>query len=270
MDYLDRIVAYKRRHPRQTSSGELERRVAEAPAVRPFLNRLGTNRTVVIAECKKQSPSRGVLAEKYDPVVLARLYEENGAGAVSVITDEHFFGGSSRDLQAVREATAIPSLRKDFLLDEGDLLEARAWGADIVLLIARILRGSALRTLGKVAEDLGMDSLVEVHDEADLDQALQAGAGLVGINNRNLSTFDVDPAVTERLMELVPAPVVVVSESGIVSGETVAHLREMGIRGVLVGEALITAADPAAVLRELVDAGCPDCWRERRAVGGSS
>lgn len=258
-DYLDEIVAYKRSH-RSQPVPDLERRVASAPEPRPFLDVLGTYRTVVIAESKKASPSRGVLTENYDPIKLAALYQEAAAAAISVLTDERFFQGSMADLEAVRATVEIPVLRKDFTLDHQDLLEARAAGADMVLLIARILSREQLRDLLNEASDLGMDALVEIHDQADVDSALNTGARLIGINNRDLSTFDIDLAVTERLIQEIPSQIAVVSESGIFSGNDVARLREIGVRAVLVGEALIRADDPAALLRELVDAGCPDCW----------
>jgi indole-3-glycerol phosphate synthase len=263
-DHLDEIVRYKRAH-RVPPAADLERRVANAPEPRSLLRSLGTYRTVVIAECKKASPSRGVLAERYDPAALAQAYEESGAAAVSVLTDEAFFQGSLTDLVVVREAVDLPVLRKDFTLDKMDLLEARAHGADLVLLIARILADAELDRLLAVTRELGMEAIVEVHDQNEVYRALVAGAELVGINNRDLGTFSTDLAVTERLLSVIPSQIAVVSESGIESGEDVARLREAGARGVLVGEALIRAPDPGALLRELVDAGCPDCWRERVA-----
>jgi indole-3-glycerol phosphate synthase len=269
VDYLDQIVRYKREH-RTAPAPDLERTISDAPPAQPSFCSLGTFRTVVIAECKKASPSKGLLVESgYDPVGLAREYEEAGAFAISVLTDEHFFQGSSRDLVAVKSAVELPVLRKDFVLDERDLLEARAMGADIVLLIARILDESMLRELLRASAGLGMEALVEVHNENEVHRALAAGALLIGINNRDLSSFVTDIEVTERLLPLIPAQVSAISESGIATGAQVARLREAGVRGVLVGEALIRAANPGMLLRELVDAGCPDCWKERVSGGAS-
>jgi len=263
MPYLDDIIAYKREH-RSSPPADLEQRVATAPPVRPFRELLGTYRTGVIAECKKASPSQGLLVEEYDPVRLACRYQDGGASAISVLTDETFFRGSMADLEAVRGVVELPVLRKDFMLEEQDVLEARAAGADIVLLIARVLEPAALDRLIELASELGMDALVEVHDEADVDVALNAACRLMGINNRDLTSFDTDLAVTERLMKIIPSQIAVVSESGISSGIDVAALRVMGVRTVLVGEALLRAKDPAALLGEMVEAGCPDCWLQRQ------
>jgi indole-3-glycerol phosphate synthase len=269
MDYLDEIVAYKRAH-RPGAAGDLEQRAHAAPPPRPFLDVLGTYRTVVIAECKKASPSRGVLAESYDPVGLARTYDAGGARAISVLTDEKFFQGSLADLEAVRAAIDMPVLRKDFTLDRRDLLEARAAGADIVLLIARILDSGTLEDLVREAAALDMDAIVEVHDEADIDSALKAGSLMIGINNRDLASFSTSLEVTERLIRMIPSQIAVVSESGIFCGADVARLHEMGVRAVLVGEALIRAPSVLNLVEELVDAGCPDCWPECPASGADS
>lgn len=265
MDYLDQIVAHKRANGRPPEP-DLEEQAQKAAPPRPFTQHLGTYQSVVIAECKKASPSRGVLVENYDPVALAKLYEANGASAISVLTDENFFQGSMDDLMKVREVVDVPVLRKDFALGEQDVLEARAAGADIVLLIARILTPEELDRLISVTKDLGMDALVEVHDDGDVDKALNASAELLGINNRDLGSFKTDLAVTERLLESIPSRIPVMSESGIHTGQDVARLRELGARGVLVGEALIKAIDTAALLQEMVEACCPDCWRERVAA----
>jgi indole-3-glycerol phosphate synthase len=265
-DYLDDIVRYKRAN-RPLRDPDVERRAADAPSPRAFASSLGTYRTAVVAECKKASPSKGVMVEQYEPVVLAREYAENGASAISVLTDERFFQGSTADLPAVRHAVDVPVLRKDFTLDEYDLLESRAGSADLALLIARILSEADLERLLKVTRQLGMEAIVEVHDRADVDKALQTGAELIGINNRDLSTFSTDIELTERLLPHIPSQISVISESGIERGQDVARLREAGVRAVLVGEALIRAPERAALVRELVDAGCPDCWRESMAEG---
>jgi indole-3-glycerol phosphate synthase len=256
--YLDDIIAYKRAH-RPPVPPNLEQLVAIAPPPRSLLASVGTARVFVIAECKKASPSKGLLAPHYDPVALAQLYANAGASAISVLTDERFFGGSLDDLRAVRQAVDLPLLRKDFTLDERDLLEARAAGADLVLLIARVLPDPLLGQLVTAARDLGLEPLVEVHDEEEVHRALEAMAPLIGINNRDLTTFKTDLATSERLLPLIPRGITVISESGISNTADVLRLRAAGVHGVLVGEALIIAPDPAAWLRALVEAGCPDC-----------
>lgn len=262
MNRLDEIVEYKRAN-RASPATDLEALAAVAPPPISLLETMGTHRAVVIAECKKASPSAGVLAADYDPVRLAKMYEDAGVSAISVLTDERFFQGSLKDLTAVRAAVEIPVLRKDFTLWESDLLEARAHGADLVLLIVRILTDSELARLLRATTELGMEAIVEVHDEPEVMRALDVGAPLIGVNNRDLATLGTDLEVTERLLRMIPAQVAVIAESGITRGAQVARLREAGARGVLVGEALMRAAEPDALLRELVDAGCPDCWRMR-------
>jgi indole-3-glycerol phosphate synthase len=257
--YLDDIVRHKRRH-RHEADSDLEGRVTAAPPARSLVAGAGTYRALVIAECKKASPSKGLLVDQYDPVNLARAYESAGAAAISVLTDESFFQGSLMDLVKVRAVVEVPVLRKDFTLYETDLLVARAAGADLILLIARILSDAELRHLLSVANDLGMEAIVEVHDEVDVNRALEAGSLIVGINNRDLSTFQTDIRVTERLLPLIPSDIAVISESGITSPDQVHRLQQAGARGVLIGEALLREGDPAALLRELVNAGCPDCW----------
>lgn len=262
MTYLDEIVEYKRAH-RGPVPSDLDRLAADAPPSRSLLRSLGTYRAFLIAECKQASPSRGMLTEHYDPVSLARIYEANGAAAISVLTDKKFFGGSLEHLVEVRRAVDAPVLRKDFTLDERDLLEARAFGADLVLLIAAILTDAELCRLLEVSIALSMETIVEVHDESEVDRALAAGAQIVGINNRDLHAFRTDLGVTERLLPMIPSQVVTVSESGIFTAEQVHRLQTAGARGVLLGEALIRAPDTGALVRELVEACCPDCWRER-------
>jgi len=206
----------------------------------------------VIAEIKRASPSRGPLREDLDAGMLAEAYVRAGAAGLSVLTDERFFRGSLEDLERVRARIPAPLLRKDFLLDPYQLLEALVHGADAVLLIARALADDALQTLMLRARDLDLEVMVEVHDERDLDRALAQGAGMVGINNRDLATFRVDLSVTERLMRSMPPSVLAVSASGIRGRQDIDRLEALGVRAFLVGEALVTSAHPEEKLRELV------------------
>jgi indole-3-glycerol phosphate synthase len=207
----------------------------------------------VIAEVKKSSPSAGVIRADFDPVAIARAYAAAGAACISVLTDEPSFQGHLRYLEAIRAAVEVPLLRKDFLLDRYQLLEARAAGADCVLLIAEILPGDELPRLLRQAEGLGMQALVELYDADNLRRVLAAGAKLVGINNRDLRTFTVCLEHTLELAAQVPADVCLVSESGIRDRGDVERLRAAGVRAVLVGETLMRAADVAAKLRELAE-----------------
>ncbi len=206
---------------------------------------------VIIAECKRRSPSKGLLRAAYDPAAIARAYERAGAAALSVLTDEPHFGGSIDDLAAVRAATSLPVLRKDFVLDRYQLVEARAAGADAVLLIAAVL-GAEPGSLISMARSLGLAALVEVHDEGELERALEAGATLVGVNNRNLRTMEVDLDTSVRLSARLPPDVTAVAESGIRTRDDVLRLHACGYHALLVGERLVTAADPGAALQELI------------------
>ena len=205
----------------------------------------------VIAEVKKASPSRGVIRAEFDPVAIARGYEAAGAAAISVLTDEKYFGGKLEYLSAIRGATTLPILRKDFIVDPYQVWEARAAGADAVLLITEALAPDALKELLDLTRELGMRALVESHDREHLERALASSARLIGINNRNLSSFRVDLMNTERLAPIVPGDRLLVSESGIASAGDVRRLAACGVRAVLVGETLMTAADVGAKLREL-------------------
>lgn len=205
----------------------------------------------VIAEVKRASPSAGALDAALDAPALARRYAEAGAAAVSVLTDGPGFGGSLGDLLAVRRAVALPVLRKDFVLEAYQLWEARAAGADAALLIAAALPGEALRRLHQACGEIGLTPLVEVHDEREAEAALAAGARLVGVNNRDLRTFAVDLAVSERLLPRLPPEVKGVAESGVRGAADVRRLRAAGAANFLVGEALVRAADPASLLREM-------------------
>jgi indole-3-glycerol phosphate synthase len=206
----------------------------------------------VVAEVKRASPSAGAIRAGLDAAARARAYAAAGAAAISVLTDGPGFGGSLADLAAVRAAVDLPLLRKDFVLDRYQLLEARAHGADAVLLIVAALERDALRRLLADASEAGLAALVEVHDEAEIEVALAAGARIVGVNNRDLGTFAVDLAVSERLLPLLPPGVRGVAESGVRTADDARRLRRAGAANLLVGEALVRAADPGALIREMV------------------
>jgi indole-3-glycerol phosphate synthase len=206
----------------------------------------------VIAEIKRASPSAGTIDPTVDAAALAARYAQSGATAVSVLTDAPGFGGSLDDLRMVRATVSLPLLRKDFVVDRYQLLEAREAGADAVLLIAAALQDKQLETLLSAAQDLAMDALVEVHDRAELQQALDAGAQIIGVNNRDLKTFEVDLSTSEKLLPLVPSTLRAVAESGIRGAGEAQRLRAAGGANFLVGEALVRATDPAALVRELL------------------
>jgi indole-3-glycerol phosphate synthase len=257
MTILDEIVSHKRdelaRRRREVSRAELERRCAAWPAPRDFARALTPEPGGVrlLAEVKKASPSRGVLAEDFDPLALAEVYVANGAAALSVLTDEKYFQGSLEFLTAIRRRVPAPVLRKDFTLDEYQLWEARAAGADAILLIVSILEAAELRELLQAATGLGLHALVEAHTASELDVAVAAGARIVGINNRNLKTFETRIETSLELLPLVPAGRLVVSESGFVTADQVRQVAAAGAHAVLVGEALVRADDVAAKVREL-------------------
>lgn len=233
-------------------TAELRRQAADAPEPRDFAGALRrAGELALIAECKRRSPGAGDIRPDLDPAALTRGYEAAGASALSVLTDETYFGGSTDDLAEARAATAIPVLRKDFTLESVHVLQARAAGADAVLLIVRILDDERLSRLQEEARSMGMAALVEVHDAAELRRALDAGARIVGINNRDLATFTTDLDTTLGLLESVPRDVTLVSESGIREPGDVTRLGEAGVDAVLVGESLLTAPDPSAAARRL-------------------
>ncbi len=229
-----------------------ERKAVEAIATRRDFHQALTARTpAIISEIKKASPSKGVLAPDFDPAGLAAQYEAGGAAALSVLTDEAFFQGSLADLEAARATCRLPVLRKDFTLDETHVLEAAAHGADAILLIAAILEQDEIRRLRIMAAGFAMAALVEVHDERDLSKALHAEATIIGVNNRDLTTFEVTLDTSLRLAERIPAGVVKVSESGIHSARDIERLRQAGYQAFLVGEHLMKSADPAQALQAL-------------------
>ena len=249
----ERIVDTRRRHEPLVA---LERRAASArPRRADFESALGvTDRVNVIAECKRRSPSKGVLAIDYDPVRIARQYEDGGAAAISVLTEPTFFDGVLEHLTAVRSSVALPLLRKDFIVDEYQLFEARAAGADAILLIVAALEQARLITLQRRASELELAALVEVHDEAELVRAIDSGARVIGVNNRNLRTLAVDVTASERLASRVPRDVIAVSESGLKSRDELAHLAAAGYRAFLIGERFMTDPDPAGAIRRLTGA----------------
>jgi indole-3-glycerol phosphate synthase len=265
--YLDRILDHKReevaRQQLKVSLEQLKERMEPALPTRSFSAVLrNPQRLSLIAEVKQKSPSKGVLATNFDPVKLARTYLDNGADALSVLTDVRFFGGSLQYLKTIRglqesspdsPGSDAPLLRKDFILEPYQVYEARAYGADALLLIVAALADEPMRELLDLTETLGMEALVEVHDERELERALAVGASIIGVNNRNLHTFEVDLATTERLLRQLPTcdRPIVVSESGIQTSGDGERLRARGADAILVGEAIVTAPNIAAKIREL-------------------
>jgi len=253
--YLDTILT-AHRAAAAADGRELDELVAAAqqePPARGFRDALtAAPGLAVIAEIKRRSPSAGDLAPDLEPDVLAKAYADGGATCLSVLTDAEFFGGSVADLSAARASSGVPVLRKDFTVSAADVCDARLIGADAVLLIVAALDDAELRRFLELAADVGIDALVEVHDQPELDRALAAGATLVGVNQRDLSTFRVDHERAERLAAAIPAGVAKVAESGIRGGEDVRRAAGAGYDAVLVGETLVTAADPTAAVRELL------------------
>jgi indole-3-glycerol phosphate synthase len=288
--FLERILEHKRaevaRQQIKIPQAQLEARIAAAPIPRDFAAALRQpGRAALIAEVKKASPSKGVLAERFDPLALARAYAENGAAAISVLTDVRFFQGSLKHLEGIRaqgtgaadnpadpysrSPVSCPLLRKDFILDPYQVYEARAYGADALLLIVAVLGDPALAALLALTNELGMQALVEVHDDDELDRALAAGAAIVGVNNRDLRTFVTTLATTERLAARLPAHnrPLLVSESGIATAADVARVRAWGADAVLVGEALMTAPDVAARVRELAGVTSDEPRQDDKVIG---
>jgi indole-3-glycerol phosphate synthase len=258
-DILNTIVARKHEEVAARRSllpaAELRARAAEADACRGFAaalrRRIDSDRAGVIAEIKKASPSKGVIRADFRPADIAASYEQGGAACLSVLTDIDFFQGSDAYLQAARAACSLPALRKDFLVDVWQVHESRLLGADCVLLIVAALSDGQLEEYAGLAAELGLDVLVEVHDEAELQRALRVPAPLLGINNRSLRTFEVSLDTTLRLCEAVPADRLLVTESGIHTPEDVRRMRDSGVHAFLVGEAFMRAADPGAELARL-------------------
>lgn len=262
---LDTIVEQKQREVAQLparliAAGDLRDAMLERGERRDFLAALkNTSRLALIAEVKKASPSAGVICPDFDPVRIAREYEAAGANCLSVLTDESFFQGSLDYLRQIRAAVKLPLLRKDFIIDERQILEAIEWGADAILLIVAILTDEQLAKFHQLAAEAGLAVLVEVHDENELERALKISPALIGVNNRNLKTFKVDLATTERLaaklfgQSATHSPALLVAESGIHTRADVERLRQCGAGAVLVGESLVKQGDIAAKVRELLD-----------------
>ncbi len=255
---LDDIVRAKaeelerRRHNMPLS--ELEK-LGSKSSKKDFASALKGDDVRLIAEVKKASPSKGLLCSDFDPIKLARTYAQSGAAAISVLTEERYFGGGLEHLSSISkelEGRRIPLLRKDFIFDPYQVYESRAYGADALLLIVAILNGDQLAELLSLSHELSMKCLVEVHNEAELERALLSGAEIIGINNRDLHSFTVDLETTKRLRPLIPRDRIVVSESGIRNRADVQKLRQWGVDAMLVGEALITASDVAKKMRELL------------------
>ena len=259
MTILDRIVAVKRAEVAQArervSLAELEARVRFAGAPRDFVSALRAAKPAVIAEIKKASPSRGVLRTDFRPAAIARSYEKAGAACLSVLTDRQFFQGSNEDLQAARAACALPVLRKDFVIDPYQVFESRAIGADCILLIAACVPAPEMVELEAIARQLGMAVLVEVHDAAELRAALTLKTPLIGINNRNLKTFETRLETTLELLPGLPPGRLAVTESGILAAGDVKRMTAAGVTTFLVGEAFMRAADPGRALNELFRPG---------------
>ena len=254
--YLDRILEFHRTRAAadRREISELLDRAAALPPSRGFESRLRTDSTsslAVISEVKRRSPSKGDLAADLDPAALARAYESGGASCLSVLTDEPHFGGSPADLRAARDATRLPVLRKDFTVSELDVVDARLMGADCVLLIAAALSVEEMGRFIDVARRVGLDTLVEIHDEAELEVAISIGATLVGVNQRDLVTFEVDHERAVRMAAAIPHSVVRVAESGVRNPDDAVSLRAAGYDAVLVGETLVRSVDPAGAIRSL-------------------
>jgi indole-3-glycerol phosphate synthase len=258
-EILDEIMAHHREALPRTMAGvpmaDVRALAGVAPPPRDFAAAVRVPGVSLIAECKKASPSRGLLVPDYDPVRLARLYERAGARAISVLTDTRHFQGTLAHLRDARAAVQLPVLRKDFLFHPYQLYEARAAGADAVLLIAAVLSDTELAELLTLARRLGMAALVEVHDEAELARVLPLRPGIIGVNNRDLQTFEVDFDTTTRLRALIPPEIAVVGESGLKTPDDVRAMKAAGVDAVLVGETLVRSKDVAATAKAFVAAG---------------
>jgi indole-3-glycerol phosphate synthase len=253
---LDRILASKREEIRAAKSAVSERMLRDRPLYaegrRGFLDQVQVGGRTIIAEIKKASPSKGLIRADFDPPHHAKQYEKGGARCISVLTDGPFFQGSLHDLEAVRASSTIPLLRKDFMIDPYQITEARASGADCVLLIVAALGDAKIRELASAAGEQGLDVLVEVHDEKEFERAIATGAKFIGVNNRNLHTFETSLDTTRRLAAICPEDITLVSESGFHSAAEIAGMEAIGVDAFLIGETLMKQHDPGAALHALV------------------
>ena len=260
MSVLDSIIEGVRldEQARRLSSSELRELIANAPTPRSAIEKLESSELAIIAEIKRSSPSKGELSEIPEPASLASTYEKSGASLISVLTEQRRFKGSLQDFMEVRRAVNLPMLRKDFMVSEYLIQESRAYGADLILLIAAALDDVQLRDFYALSKELGMDVLVEIHDEEELERALSVSPEIIGVNSRNLKTLEVDTSSFDRLIPLIPENVIKVAESGISSVEDILMARKAGAGAVLVGEALVKSRDPGQTLREFREsaAGC--------------
>ena len=254
--FLQKILEHKKQEISERKVllplSELKRRLAETSVPRNFEGTIRSRQEALIAEVKRSSPSRGRIRQDFDPVAIARVYAESGAAAISVLTDQRFFEGHDSFLRQVRKSVSIPLLRKDFIIDPYQIYETRLLGGDAILFIARALDSGSLLEFLCLSSELELSALVEIHDEADLDKAGIAGARVIGINNRDLSTFTTDLETTIRLAPLLPKGVIVISESGIRCRRDIERLRAAGVHGFLVGETLMTAENIAEKIKELL------------------
>jgi len=255
MSRLNEILRIKQREAEALATPEqldhLRNSLTHTDQPRGFLLTLRAQRRGLIAEIKRASPSRGVLTDSFDPTAMALAYQRGGADAVSVVTDREFFGGSTHDLMVARRSVTCPVLRKDFLLNEAQVLESRAVGADAILLIVRILDDASLIRLRESAEALGMDALVEAHSQIEIERAVSSGASIIGVNNRDLDNFTVDLTASERLRSAIPAGILAVSESGIANRQDADRLFDAGYDAILVGESIVRHTDREAAVRSL-------------------
>jgi len=237
MDWLGRSLAFNSYMPRD---------------IKPYLTATKENPYRIIAEVKKASPSKGIIREDFDPLFIAQEYERGGASAISVLTEPHYFKGEIEHLTGIRRYVSTPLLRKDFIVDEYQILEAVVYGADFILLIAKALSKKELKVLLEYTWRLGMEALVEIHDKEDLTKAIFAGANIIGVNHRNLDTFEMDMDLTEKLMSLIPNGKIIVAESGLNDKETIEHLSEVGADAFLIGEYFMRKENISESLKELV------------------
>ena len=259
-DILDKITAYKREEVARAKAATPLQVMAEyarsAPRVRPFAeaiaHTIAAGKTALIAEIKKASPSKGLIREDFDPPTLAKAYQDGGATCISVLTDTPSFQGAPDYLKAARATSGLPVLRKDFMIDTYQVVEARAWGADCILIIMAEIDDATAQALASAAEDWGMDAIVEVHNDAELERALALPCRLIGINNRNLKTFETTLETTERLSARVASDKIVISESGIFTPQDIARLNTVGVKAFLVGESLMRKADVTAATKALL------------------